>query len=175
MRILKTTIVICSFLLMTIKVSAEISPTTTTKYSFEQIVEMYKKHKVANSNDVTPPQTLSDNFKRDFAKARDIDWEKSGVLYEVEFEIGWIGKNDYKAYYDFEGNLVMYRKEISSDQLPAVVKNAALTKYPNFKFDDVDKIVIGTEMLYKVSLEKGKTDVKMTLTHQGKIIDEYFD
>ena len=171
----KTLFVVLISVLFATNINAQVAPNMSTKYNLTEIKDLYKQHKVSNDRDVVPPPSLSEKFNKDFPKARDVDWEKSGVLYEVDFEIGWIGKTDYKAYYDLEGNLVMYREEISNSSLPAIVKNAALTKYPNYRIDDIDKIVAGKDTLYKVSLEKGDMDVKLVLTHDGTTVNEYFD
>lgn len=147
----------------------------TSEYSSGQINELYKSHKMYNPQNTYPPQNLTDAFIKDFLNARDIDWEKSDVLYEVEFEIGRLPSRDYEAYYDMKGNLVMYKQEISIRDLPAVVKNGALGKYPNSKIEDATKIVKGKETFYKVELEKGDFEVKIVLNTEGVIVNEAID
>lgn len=146
-----------------------------TEYSVEQIDKLYKNHKMYNPRDTQPSVELNNKFLRDFPNARDIDWEKSEVLYEVEFEIGRLPGRDYEAYYDMKGQLVMYKQEISVRDLPAVVKNGALGKYPNFSIEDASKIVKGKEVFYKVELEKGEFDVKIVLDTKGAIVNEIMD
>lgn len=153
-------------------INAQANPTMSTSYSLEQIDLMYREHKMDRPRDTHPTEELKQKFFTDFPKAKDVEWEKSGKLYEVEFEIG---RFDYEAYYDLQGNLVMYECELSESQLPAVVRNAALAKHPRFKFEDVDKIVKGKDTFYKVELEKGKLEVKIMLKEDGTIIDEYLD
>lgn len=153
-------------------VTAQISPKMSTKYTLEQIDQMYKDHRMAHPRDTYPVAEINQKFTTDFPSAKDIEWEKSNTFYEIEFEIG---RDDYKAYYDMQGELVVYKCEISEGDLPAVVRNAALTKYPNFKFEDIDKVVKGKDTFYNLELEKGKLEVKMTLKYDGTIIDEYLD
>lgn len=169
-------LLLCSLLALTsLDINAQSAPDVCTKYSATQIRELYKEHKKARSHDIAAPKNLTGKFVKDFPEARDIDWEKSTVLYEVEFEIGWIHSTDYKAYYDLDGNLLSYEQEISAKQLPAVVKNTALTKYPNFRIDDADQIIVAKDTLYKISLEKRHTDVKILCKHDGTVVYEYFD
>ena len=160
---------------ISLTINAQTIPTVSLKYTGEQIRALYKEHKKSRSHDVVAPTNLIEKFDKDFPKARDVDWEKSAILYEVEFEIGWFNSTDYKAFYDMEGNLVLYKQEISTRDLPAIVKNAVLSKYPNFRIDDTEQIVAGKDALYRVSLEKGDTDLKILLGHDGTIINEYFD
>lgn len=157
------------------KLNAQDAPVVSTKYTVEQIDEMYRNHKMSRPGNVLPSQELTTQLKKDFPSARDIEWEKSEFLYEVEFEIGRVFSDDYEAFYDMGHNLIMYKAEISVKDLPAVVKNAALTKYPNFKFEDVDKIVKGKETFYKIELEKGDWDVTITLKSDGTIVSEKAD
>lgn len=157
------------------QVWAQTSPTISPEYTVTQIDEMYKKHKMYDPQDTYPPQSLQNRLLQDFPKARDVEWEKSDVLYEVEFEIGRFPSKDYKAYYDMKGNLIMYREEIPVKAIPAVIKNGALAKYPNFKFEDAKIIKKGKETFYRVELEKGDYEVKITLDANGIITNEQMD
>lgn len=148
------------------------TPTISAKYNNDEISKMVEAHKRTHSQDIRPNATLHAAFTKDFPNSRDIDWEIAANLYEVEFEIGRI---DYKAYYDENGNLVMYSHEVKEMDLPAVVKNAAMDKYPNGKFEDYKKVVKGTKTFYIVELEKGETDIKATFDPKGTFIQEIFD
>ena len=148
------------------------APTPSAKYSNEEISRMIKTHKRSRSIDVRPTATLNQHFISDFPKAKDIDWEVGAEIYEVEFEIGW---TDYKAYYDKDGNLLMYKYDLAESELPAVVKNAAFDKYPDSRIDDIDKVIRGTETYYVVEMEKEERDIKATFNPEGALINEIFD
>lgn len=148
------------------------SPSPSAKYSNEEISQMIKTHKRNRSKDIRPTTIQNQRFISDFPKARDIDWEVAAEIYEVEFEIGRI---DYKAYYDKDGNLLMYKYNITESELPAVVKNAAFDKYPDSKIDDIDKVVKGTETYYVVEMEKDERDIKAAFNPEGTLIKEIFD
>ena len=165
-------IALCSLFFLNVNINAQ---TVSTEYTVAQIDEMHKQHRMFHPRNTVPSQELSNKFALDFPNARDIDWEKSDILYEVEFEIGRIVSTDYKAYYDLNGKLVMYKQEIPTRDLPAVVKNAALAKYPNFKFEDIDKIVKGKETFYQIELEKGDLEVKILVNANGAILNEIID
>ncbi|MDU1889407.1 MAG: hypothetical protein E6767_01850 [Dysgonomonas sp.] len=148
------------------------NPTISAKYSNEEIAKMVKAHKGVKSKDIRPTSTLQNAVVKDFPGSRDIDWEVAANLYEVEFEIG---RTDCKAYYDADGNLLMYSYEISEAELPAIIINAAMDKYPDSKFDDIKKVVKGTETFYVVELDREYVDVKATFTPQGTFIKEIVD
>lgn len=157
------------------KAQAQVSPSVSAKYSVAQIDEMYRNHKMSGPQNTFPSQELNAKFMKDFPNARDIEWEKTEYLYEVEFEIGRIASKDFKVYYDTSGQLLMYEEEISTRDIPTVVKNGALAKYPNFRIEDACKIVKGKETFYEVELEKGDLEVKLTLNSMGSIISEIVD
>ena len=169
------TIGLLSLGLLLFGTSVTTAQTISNAYSVEKVDQMFKEHKLQHSHDIYPTQELTSALLRDFPEARDIDWEKTDALYEVDFEIGRFPSRDYTAYYDAKGQLLMYEQEISTRDLPAVVKNGALAKYPNFGIEDASKIVKGNETLYKVEIEKGDFEVKLTLNKEGTIVSERAD
>lgn len=150
----------------------EPNPVISGKYSNQEIEQMIRSHKSSNSADVRPAESLNAKFKADFPKASDLDWEIGADIYQVDFEIGF---TDYEAYYDKSGELLMYTVEYSKNTLPALVINGIIAKYPDYNFEDVEKIVSGTDTSYKIELEKGGTDIKVLIKADGAIIKEWFD
>lgn len=155
-----------------IAVAQQPVPSMSAKYSNEEISKIVQSHKRSKSKDVRPSATLSQRFFSDFPKARDIDWEVAADVYEVEFEVGRV---DYKAYYDKDGNLLMYSYEITLAELPAVVKNAALDKYLDAKIEDTYRMVEGTDSFYVVEMEKDENEVKAAFSPKGTFIKEIFN
>jgi hypothetical protein len=153
---------------------AQSHPAISKLYSNEEIAKMIKTYKIANSHDVMPSAMLQQKFQTDFPKAYDVEWETDGNIYEVEFNIQY---KDHKAYYDAKGNLLMYIKELYRSELPAIVKNAAESKYPKYSLEDMDKIQRGTEVFYKVEMENKSSDleVKLLIKENGTILEETFD
>lgn len=173
MKKLSTLILSCLLVFFSCQtVSAQPQPAMTKKYTDKQIVDMIQAIRIAHSHDVTPTAVLQQKLAKDFPKAKDIDWETGANIYEVEFEIG---RDDYKAYYDTQGELLMYKVEISEQKLPAIIKNAARSKYPDYHFEDIDKIVRGSETFYKMELERGNIEVKLTYKKDGTLVTEHFD
>lgn len=152
---------------------AQPTPAVSTKHSDIEIEKIISQFNTSHRRIVYPPTNIQQQFNKDFPKARDIDWESGADVYEVEFEID---RTDYKAYYDNTANLIMYTLELKESELPAVIKNAAMAKYPNSKFDDIKKIIKGTKTLYKVEMKKDKNhDIKAAFKHDGTFINELYD
>ncbi|MDR1169237.1 MAG: hypothetical protein LBK97_00185, partial [Prevotellaceae bacterium] len=70
-----------------------------------------------------------------------------------------------------------YVQEIHRSELPAVVKNAAESKYPKYRFDDIDTIRRGTEIFYKIEMEhkSSGSEVKFLIGEDGAILEQTFD
>lgn len=152
-------------------VSAQ-SPAISASYTNEQVDRMLQDFKVNYSHDVVPSQALLQKFMRDFPGARDVEWETAANIYEVEFEIR---RDDYKAYYDEQGNLIMYIHDAYQSDLPAAVTNKIRAEYPNYRFSEVERIVKGTETLYKVEVERGDMEVKYVIKSDGTVINKMID
>jgi hypothetical protein len=145
------------------------TPAMSTQYSIEEIAQMITAYHTTHAHDVVPPASLQQKFQADFPKAYDVEWETTHDIYEVEFDM-WF--RDLKAFYDAQGNLLMVVEEIRRSDLPAVVKNAAESKYPKYHFEDIDKIQHGTEVFYRIEMERGDMEVKLSVKSDGTVIEE---
>lgn len=152
--------------------NANIAPTISKKYSNEEIQNKIIAYKSSHHSDTYPSSILSKKFSNDFPNASDIDWETAANIYKVEFEIG---RTDHEAYYDAQGELLMYTVELEEAELPAVVRNAIVTKYPDHKLDDIIKICRGSNTFYKVEVKQRKNDYIVIVSSNGTITDEYID
>ncbi|MDR1343513.1 MAG: PepSY-like domain-containing protein [Prevotellaceae bacterium] len=162
--------------LLFVQAAAAQNPVISTRYSNEEIAQAIKTYKASHSRDAIPPANLQQKFQADFPKARDVEWEAAGDIYEVEFEVKLVVKfRDFKAFYSSAGDLLMIAEEIYRSELPAVAKNAAESKYPKYSFEDIDKIQRGTEVFYKIEMERGETEVKLLVKSDGAIIEEKID
>ncbi len=114
------------------------------------------------------PSVIVNNFKKEFTKANDVEWERQGDLYNVDFEIGWF--TDYEAWYNASGKLVKHTQEINKSDLPKAVINAIKTQYKEYSIDDVKKIIEDGVETYKVELEKWDEDFDVIYSKNGNLI-----
>lgn len=171
--LVRVTIIVLSILVFSVTtIYSQNQPNMSADYTVEQIDEMHKKHRISRPRDTNPSQELINRFLSDFPDARDIEWEKSEVFYEVEFEVGLIASKDFTAYYDMSNKLVMYKEEISTRSIPTLVKNSIAAKYPSYRIEDADKLVKGKATFYKLELEKGDFEVEVLVNAEGVVINE---
>lgn len=114
------------------------------------------------------PSVIVNNFKKEFPKANDIEWEMQGDLYNVDFEIGWF--TDYEAWFTASGKLVKQTQEISKSDIPKAVANAIKTQYKEYRIEDAKKIIEDGVETYKVELEKWDEDFDVIYSKNGNLI-----
>ena len=114
------------------------------------------------------PSVIVNNFKAEFPKASDLEWEHKGNQYIVDFEIGWF--TDYKAWFTTSGKLIKYSVEISKRHLPKAITNVIKKQYKGYRIDDVKKIIENGVEFFEVEIEKGNDELELTYSKHGKLI-----
>ncbi len=114
------------------------------------------------------PSIIVNSFKTEFPKATDVEWEREGEQYSVEFEIGWF--TDYEAWFTKSGKLLKFEKDISARDLPKEIKGAIKTQYKGYRIDDVKKIIENGVETYKVEIEKGNDERDLLFSKDGILI-----
>ncbi len=119
------------------------------------------------------PSVVRNSFETAFPKAKDIDWEKEGALYNVEFETG--RRTDHEAWYDASGKLVKHKQDISRKELPSEVNRVIEREFKGYRVDDMEKITAGTTTTYRLELDSRRQDWIITVDANGKILDKTAD
>ncbi len=114
------------------------------------------------------PSIVLNTFQQKFPKAYDIEWEKKGEFYEVEFDLGF---KDHKALIDTNGKMVKHKQDISSFDLPPAVKDKIAKNYPHYKIDDLDRIEVDGMVVYKVELENRVEEKKIYIKDNGDLLE----
>lgn len=115
------------------------------------------------------PEAVLKSFNEAFPKASDVEWEREGEHFEVDFDVSFF--KDHEAWFNSSGNLIRHKEEISKGDLPEVVVAAISSQYAEYRIDDVDKITENGKATYIVELEKGSEDRKVTFSEEGKVIE----
>lgn len=110
------------------------------------------------------PSVILNNFKKEFPKASDVEWELKGTEYEVDFEIGF---TDNEAWFDTTGKMVKRKEDIKVSELPEAVHTTIKKDYAGYRASDAKKITSGNEVTYQLELEKGNTEWKILFSAAG--------
>lgn len=113
------------------------------------------------------PSVVVNNFKKEFPKAKDVEWEMKGEVYNVEFEIGFF--TDYEAWFDAGGKLIKYTQEIPNRDVPKAIKETIKKQFDGFRIDDAKKHVENNIETYLVEIEKKDDERNLVFTKDGKL------
>lgn len=142
-------------------------------YTNEQIINLVVAFERAKTKRATPPAVVAAAFQSQYTNVRDVEWETDNVIYNVEFEIGNV---DYEAWYDANGVRLMHMEDIRTNALPSAVSSAIARDYQGFRIDDEpNKILINADVIYEISVEKGKTELDLYYLANGTFLKEIID
>lgn len=115
------------------------------------------------------PSIILNNFQNTFPKAKDIEWEKKGDHYKVEFEIGF-WNDDQTTWYSSEGQLLRHQEEISKKELPDLIRSTIDKDYRWYLITDVARITKEQSTHYQVELKSFTKEWKLLFDESGKIL-----
>ena len=120
------------------------------------------------------PSVVLNNFDSQFPKAMDVEWEKKGDLFKVDFETD--RHTDHNVWYDASGDLVKHEKDIAKSELPAAVLSLIQTDFKGYNLDDIEMVTTREGTQYEVELDAVfKQEWKVILDEKGGIIRKVAD
>ncbi|MDT7827512.1 PepSY-like domain-containing protein [Pricia sp. S334] len=129
-----------------------------------------------SAQDLNPadvPQDLRDTFEQAHPNASDVEWEREGDSYKVEFEVDY---QDQEVWYSADGQTNKMEKDIKEDELPQAISSAISDKYADYKVDSIEMTEENGKTTYEVELEKGWDDeINVVFDADGKVLNEWKD
>ena len=101
------------------------------------------------------PSVVLNAFQAKYPNAEDVDWEKKGALYNVDFEII---TTDHEAWLDASGKIVKHEQEITKKEIPSVIADVLEQHFKEYRVDDVDKIDKDGATYYRIELDSNMGD-----------------
>lgn len=120
------------------------------------------------------PANIVNKFNTDFPKAKDIDWDKSGENYSVEFEIGTMN-NDHEIIYSPDAEVLMHKQEISKSDLPTAVKQSMSKEFPRYLIKDVKQIEYPDRTVFTLEAKSFTEDWDIKIDAAGNILSQVRD
>ena len=115
----------------------------------------------ANTGVIVNERVIS-NFKKDFATAQDVVWERSNEYVKATFTMN---QQVMYAWYAREGTLVAVSRNIVSSQLPIRLFTEVKKNYARYWISDLFEIAMNNETIYYITLENG--DHKLVMRSNG--------
>jgi len=112
-------------------------------------------------NELNPDQKVLEAFKKEFVAAQNVSWAKQGDYDKATFVLA---DRRTIAYFNTEGELQGFVRDIFFNQLPLAAMTAFDKKYPGSEVLEVREVsnVDGTNYLVKFETEKKKVSVRVS-------------
>lgn len=116
------------------------------------------------------PANLNESFQKLYPEATDVEWEKEGATYKVEFDTNQM---EHEIWYSENGTLVKTEKELAITELPAAIASALKSNYSKYKIDEVEMTEENGKKIYEIELEKMfSKDITIFMTDNGSVVEE---
>lgn len=122
------------------------------------------------SQDLVPdevPSIVLNSFNKSFPRAVEVEWQKKGELFNVEFDLK---KRDHEVWLKKDGEIVKHEQEIKARELPEAVSTSIQEQFRGYRIEDVEKVEEGRQVSYKMELETITDEQKLVFDKNGKII-----
>ena len=98
------------------------------------------------------------SFKKEFASAQDVQWEKGRDFVKVTFKL-----NDQVmfGYYNGEGQMIALTRNITSVQLPINLLADVKKNFSQYWITDLFEIAMNNETVYYITVENGDYTIVM--------------
>ncbi|MFH1319700.1 MAG: PepSY-like domain-containing protein [Bacteroidota bacterium] len=114
------------------------------------------------------PANLKTAFSKKFPDATKVKWDKENEKeWEAEFKMD--GK-EYSASFDNNGAWMETEYEISTNEIPAVVKTTIEEEFSGYKIAESEISETADGKVYEFELEKDKVEMEVAIDTNGKII-----
>ena len=120
------------------------------------------------------PAVVVNSFQQKFPKAKKVDWELKGNIYEAEFETGLFG-TDQEAWFQQNGKLVRYKTDFGKRDLPNKVLDRVKRDFPGYSIEDVTKITAEQKVSYAFEVKNRNDEWKLVLDPQGNVLKQVRD
>jgi hypothetical protein len=102
------------------------------------------------NNDESINQRAEQSFKKEFAQAKDVSWQKAGDMVKATFTLN---ERVLFAYYNESGDLIAITRNITPDQLPITLVTSLRKNYAGYWVSDLFEMVSGGQTNYYITVE----------------------
>ena len=102
------------------------------------------------NNDESINERAAQSFKKEFAQAKDVSWQKTGDMIRATFTLN---ERVLFAYYNQSGELMAITRNITTDQLPIALQTLLRKNYAEYWVSDLFEMVSGGQTNYYITLE----------------------
>ncbi len=116
------------------------------------------------------PTPIIQKFHKLYPKAYDVEWEKEGQLYKVEFELGLL-EVDHDIWFDENTQIVRHKEEIEKTELPSSIQQYLQTNFNGYRINDIFRITEDNTITYLMKVKSIHEVLKIAFDNNGKRIN----
>lgn len=147
------------------------------KYVFTGAVALFSLTSTAFGQDMEQsqvPSLIVNNFQLKYPKASDVEWERAGEAYKVEFETG-ANRLDHDIWYDKTGKIIRHKEELLQGDLPEAILSTINKDFPGYHMDDVHRVTESGSTKYLLDLESGADEWEVVFDTKGNVLSKIAD
>jgi len=119
------------------------------------------------------PQVVKDALAKKFPTAKKVDWEKENKNeWEAEFKLNEV---EYSANFLEDGTWRETEHKIDKKDVPQNVILSLESTFPGYKIEEAEISETAEGMFYEFEIEKGKSEIEVTINTFGKVIKKQTD
>ena len=108
------------------------------------------------NNEETINAKAEQSFKKEFAQAKDVSWQKAGDMVKATFTLN---ERVLFAYYSESGDLIAITRNITTDQLPISLQTSLRKSFSGYWVSDLFEMVSGGQTNYYITVENADQKV----------------
>jgi hypothetical protein len=108
------------------------------------------------NNEETINAKAEQSFKKEFAQAKDVSWQKAGEMVKATFTLN---ERVLFAYYSESGDLIAITRNITTDQLPISLQTSLRKSFSGYWVSDLFEMVSGGQTNYYITVENADQKV----------------
>jgi hypothetical protein len=108
------------------------------------------------NNEETINAKAEQSFKKEFAQAKDVSWQKAGEMVKATFTLN---ERVLFAYYSESGDLIAITRNITTDQLPISLQTSLRKNFSGYWVSDLFEMVSGGQTNYYITVENADQKV----------------
>jgi hypothetical protein len=117
--------------------------------------------------DVKVPETVKTSFKKSFAGALNINWEKKEDFYFASFQVN---DTEVNAVYDEKGELIGAARKMETSKLPSGVTEALKTRFGNYAINtQATEVRLNDQTIYYVTVQDDRRILNLKCFTDGVI------
>lgn len=114
------------------------------------------------------PSVVKEAFSKKFPTVKRVNWQKEEVNeWEAEFKLK---KKEYSANFLDDGTWQETEYEVDENEIPEHIISSVKASFSGYKIEESEVSVTVHGINYEFEIEKGKSEMAITIDSNGKII-----